>query len=68
MPNQQRSGHRPAAASQHRRDFLRQSGALALAASGLPLVSGGLIDRIDKQTPAAVEPVAECIVHPERTL
>ena len=51
MPNQQRPGHRPGTVSQHRREFLRQSGILVLAASGLPLVSGGLIATTDKQTP-----------------
>lgn len=35
----------------HRREFLRQSGAWALAATGLPLASGGLLATPDKQTP-----------------
>ncbi|MBC7967427.1 MAG: hypothetical protein H7Z17_16045, partial [Fuerstia sp.] len=51
MPHQQRTYDRSGAAPQHRREFLRQAGALALAASGLPLVSGGLIDSTTRQTP-----------------
>jgi len=51
MLNPQRSGHRRAPGSQPRREFLRRSGALALAASGLPLVSGGWIAANDRQTP-----------------
>ncbi|MDA1050486.1 MAG: DUF3500 domain-containing protein [Planctomycetota bacterium] len=51
MPNQQLPGRRPALASQPRREFLKQSGALALAASGLPLVAGRLAAAADKKTP-----------------
>ncbi|MEO8166395.1 MAG: twin-arginine translocation signal domain-containing protein, partial [Betaproteobacteria bacterium] len=39
MPNEL-LGRQPNLASQPRRDFLKQAGALALAASGVPFVSG----------------------------
>ncbi len=51
MPNQHRHAHRPFATPQPRRDFLKQAGALALAASGMPLVSAYSADTPALKTP-----------------
>lgn len=54
MLNQQSSGHRPVCVLQPRRAFLRQTAALALAASGLPSVGGGLANATGRQTPESL--------------
>ena len=51
MANQQLAGPQPDLASKPRRDFLKQAGALALAASSLPLFPDELAAAANKKTP-----------------
>ena len=51
MSKQQRPARQPELALQPRRDFLKQTGTLALAASGVPLVSGGLSAAVNQRAP-----------------
>ena len=51
MANQQRPGHPPQLATQPRRDFLTQAGALALAGSAMPLFVDPLAATANQKTP-----------------
>ena len=51
MANQQLTGRQPDLASKPRRDFLKQAGALALAASSLPLFPDELAAAANKKAP-----------------
>ena len=51
MPYQQSAIYRPDLVAQPRRDFLKQAGALALAASGVPLLSGESFAAPGQKTP-----------------
>ena len=51
MPHQPLVVHCPDSVYQPRRDFFKQAGALALAASGVPLLPDELLAASDRKTP-----------------
>ncbi|MGZ0163910.1 MAG: DUF3500 domain-containing protein [Planctomycetales bacterium] len=51
MPHQQPAFYRPEFVAQPRRDFLKQAGAMALAAAGVPLLSGNVVAAPGQKTP-----------------